>query len=383
MIAVGLMSGTSLDGIDAALVRIKPKGPSYDFELLNFITVPFDDALDAELRSALPPNVATAATIASLHRRLGGAFGRAARKVSSGLSIDYVASHGQTIWHDGERHMTMQIGDAFVIREMTFSTVCYDFRSADCAAGGHGAPLVPYVDALLLSAGDEDRVALNVGGIANVTALPRGMAAHDVSAFDIGPGNMLIDAFVRERTSGGLAMDEDGALAAGGTVDATALAELLHDPYFLAAPPKSTGREYFGAQFLHAYDHLLAKLDLRDGLATLTELTAAAIAQEILAMGLERARVLVSGGGARNSTLMRRLSARLPLARVESTDRVGLPGDAKEAIAFAVLGYETLRERAANVPRVTGAARAVSLGGIAPFDFARLYAEVQRECQLS
>ena len=200
MIAVGLMSGTSLDGIDAALVRILPRAGTYSVDLLNFVTVPFEDTLDRQLRAALPPHTATAPTIADLHRRLGAAFARAARTAAGALSVDYIASHGQTIYHDGNAHCTIQLGDPFVIREALRATVCFDFRSADCVLGGSGAPLVPYVDVLLLADPREDRVALNIGGIANVTALPRDAVPNDVMAFDTGPGMMLIDAFVQMRT---------------------------------------------------------------------------------------------------------------------------------------------------------------------------------------
>jgi anhydro-N-acetylmuramic acid kinase len=381
MLAIGLMSGTSLDGIDAALVRITPSGKSYAIELLGFATVPFDDALLESLHAALPPNVATAAQLTGLHRSLGLAFARAARVVAGALSVDYIASHGQTVYHDGPRHLTMQLGDPFVIREALSATVCFDFRSADCAVGGHGAPLVPYVDAILLSSDEEDRVAVNIGGIANLTSLPRRSDTNDVIAFDCGPGVMLIDAFVRDRTRGELTMDEDGALAAAGAIDELLLEEMYSDPYFSMSPPKSTGRERFGRQFLSKHQAALAQLSVEDGAATLTALTARAIARAITGLRLASAHVLVSGGGARNPTLVRYLQSQLPLAQIDLSDVAGLPVDAKEAIAFAVLGYETLRERAANVPRVTGAARAVALGAIAPHGLRDLIAEVEAECQ--
>jgi anhydro-N-acetylmuramic acid kinase len=383
MIAIGLMSGTSLDGIDAALVRIVPRGNGYAVDLLNFVTAPFEADLEQRLRSVLPPNPGTAAAIADVHHRLGSAFARAAHSVAGALRVDYIASHGQTIYHDGAAHETMQVGDAFVIREALSTTVCYDFRSADCAAGGTGAPLVPYVDAILVADPDEDRVALNIGGIANMTALPRGCTSNDVLAFDSGPGVMLIDAFVRERSGGEQPYDVDGALATAGTADRTLVKAMLSDPYFMVSPPKSTGRERFGAQFLDVHRAALDRLSTQDGCATLTELTAISVADAIESMRMSGARVLCSGGGAANPALMRRLAARLPAARVEPVEAIGLSGAAKEAIAFAVLGYETLRERAANVPRATGASRAVPLGAIAPFSLRTLIAEVEAECQSS
>ena len=193
MIVVGLMSGTSLDGIDAALVRLEPQARGYAIDLLRFETFPFDRELARSLFDALPPNAGSVERAADLHVTLGRAFAAAARTVAGSVHVDFVASHGQTVWHDGPRHVTLQLGDAFAIREAMRATVCYDFRSADCAAGGHGAPLVPYVDALLFADEREDRVALNLGGIANVTLLPAG---GRVWAFDTGPANINIDAFV-------------------------------------------------------------------------------------------------------------------------------------------------------------------------------------------
>lgn len=380
MLAVGLMSGTSLDGIDAALVRIVPRGRSYALDLLHAATMPFDDALSNALRAVLPPNEGSAEQLTLLHRALGNAFARAARTVCGALTIDYVASHGQTVYHDGPRHVTLQLADPFVIRETLNATVCFDFRSADCAVGGHGAPLVPYVDALLLASDDEDRVAVNIGGIANLTALPRTLDANDVVAFDSGPGVMLIDAFVQARTGGEMTMDEDGGFALSGTVDEALLAAMLADPYFAMQPPKSTGRERFGAQFLTAFEPRLGRLTIEDAAATLAAVTAHSIARAVRQLGLDSAHVLCSGGGARNPAITGLLGRLLPSARIDPSDVAGLPIDAKEAIAFAVLGYETLRERAANVPRVTGASRAVPLGAIAPHGLRELLAGIEAEC---
>jgi anhydro-N-acetylmuramic acid kinase len=383
MIAVGLMSGTSLDGLDAALVRIVPRGGSYDIVLMNFVTLPFEEQLERDLRAALPPNPGSVAMLATLHHRLGEAFAQAARAAAGDLRVDFVASHGQTLFHDGAAHVTLQIADPFVMRERLQATICYDFRSADCAAGGQGAPLVPYVDALLVADALEDRVALNLGGIANLTALPRGCVPDDALAFDCGPGVMLIDAFVRARSDGTRTFDADGALAAAGTVDHVLLAAMLADSYFVLVPPKSTGREHFGTQFLAAHAPMLDALSCQDGAATLTELTAAAVADAVRGMGMARSRIVCSGGGARNATLLRRIAQRLPDACVETSEGIGLHGDAKEAMAFAVLGYETLRGRAANLPRVTGATRGVPLGAIAPYELQRLIAEVENECRSS
>ncbi len=375
MRAIGLMSGTSLDGIDAALVDVRPGESGYAVELVRFGTTPFQPDLERALRAALPPNPGSVEALARLHHALGEALGKAALSIAEGERVDFVASHGQTLFHDGERSVTLQVGDAFVVREIAGATVCYDFRSADCAAGGHGAPLVPYVDALLFHDASETRAAVNIGGIANATILPRD---GEIVAFDTGPGNMLIDALVSARTGGNLRFDRDGALAARGSVDERLLNAMLQDPYFSVSAPKTTGRERFGAQFLRAHAALDA-LSLEDAAATLTELTAATVAGALAAEpGVSL--VIVSGGGASNATLMKRLQGRLQHARVERSDAMGVSSEAKEAIAFAVLGYETLRGRAANVPRATGARRAVVMGAIAPRELGALLAKVAREC---
>jgi anhydro-N-acetylmuramic acid kinase len=383
MRAVGLMSGTSLDGIDAALVEIRPRGATYAVEALAFASTPYESQLRSALLDALPPNAGSVAAVAHLDRELGRAYATAAREIAKSERIGFVASHGQTLWHDGAAGVTLQLGDAFAIREAVGATVCYDFRRADCAAGGHGAPLVAWTDALLLGSTEEDRVMLNVGGIANVTLLRRGASPHDAVAFDTGPGNMLLDALVRDRTRGEREFDDGGELAARGRVDEHLLELMLADAYFATEPPKTTGRERFGAHFLSKHEALLARLSLEDAAATLTELTAASIAQGVARAGLASARVVVSGGGARNATLLARLRARLDGARVESSDAMGIPSDAKEAIAFAVLGYETLRERAANVPAATGAAHPAVLGAIAPHDLRELLDEIAAECGIS
>lgn len=380
MIAVGLMSGTSLDGVDAALVEILPRGEGYSVRLDRFLTQAFSSELSAALSASLPPNAGSVQEVAVVHRTLGRAFAQAALDVAGGSRIDYAASHGQTLWHDGERQITLQGGDAFAIRDALQASVCFDFRSGDCAAGGCGAPLVPYVDALLFSAPDEDRVAVNVGGIANLTALPRGCNASSVVAFDSGPGNMLIDAFVQARTAGSAQYDAGGSFALDGSVDQELLAAMSRDPYFARAFPKSTGRERFGPQFFEPYAAAMARLSLEDGAATLAALTASTLADAIAAVAPSGSRVLLSGGGARNEAIVRGLRERLGSYYVESSAVMDIDPDAKEAIAFALLGYETLRGRVSNVPSATGARYATSLGAIAPWNLRELLAKMDAEC---
>lgn len=380
MIAIGLMSGTSLDGIDAALLDIRPRAEGYDFDLLAFQSSPFDREMRDALASVMPPNCGSAPEIAQLHRRMGECYAESAVRVRGARKVDFAAMHGQTVYHDGERGVTLQLGSPYFLRDRIAATVCFDFRSADCALGGHGAPLVPYVDSILLTSQDEDRVAVNIGGIANLTFLPRGGAPADAVAFDTGPGNMLIDALVQIRTRGAQRFDEDGALAAAGTVAQDALRRMLADPYFAQDPPKSTGRERYGSQFLGAHDDVLQALSLEDAAATLTELTAATIADALKRVAPAASRVLLSGGGARNRALIESIRRCLSAYRVETMSDMHLRSDAKEAIAFAVLGYETLRGRPANLPGVTGARRPTVLGAIAPCALAELLQRVEAEC---
>ncbi len=377
MIALGLMSGTSLDGIDAVRVRIVPRGERYDIAVEEFETVPFAPELRVRIVGALPPNITTALEIAHLHAALGDAFADAAARVA-GRSIDFIASHGLTLAHDGDAHVTMQIGDPFRIRERLHATVISDFRSADTAAGGHGAPLVPYVDALLFGNESEPRVALNLGGIANLTVLQSGAP---LIAFDTGPANMAIDAFVFDRTGGAEAFDRDGTYARAGRVDEMLLAGMLADRYFAKAPPKSTGRERFGPTFFARYRGELEKLSLPDGAATLTALTIRTIADAIRIYARSTARLIVGGGGTHNLALLDGLRRALPRLAVVTSDAFGIDPDAREAIAFTVLGYECLRGRAAGIPKVTGARGPRVLGAIAPHDLETLLARVARESE--
>jgi anhydro-N-acetylmuramic acid kinase len=379
MIGLGLMSGTSLDGIDAALLDIRPRGGGYVYSLVRSRTVPFDPALRERLLAALPPHEPSPRTVALLDVAVGRALGEAAREVAGNARLDYVASHGLTLYHDGSASISVQIGDPFVLRECVGATVVADFRRADCAAGGQGAPLVPYVDALFLAHAHREIVALNIGGIANLTIIPVGAELEKVRAWDCGPGNMLLDAFVRERTNGREHYDRDGGHASAGRVNSEVLQVMLGDAYFAQASPKSTGRERFGEMFLEKHRRELHALSLEDGCATLSALTVESIARDILAHAAEGARIIVSGGGARNVSLLTRLSERLPGYEVRCSDAFGVDGDMKEAIAFAVLGYEALRGRAAGLPGVTGARYAAMLGVVAPMNFAALMVKIAEE----
>jgi anhydro-N-acetylmuramic acid kinase len=362
MIVAGIMSGTSLDGIDVAIVDIRGRR----FRVLASWTVPYPTKVRQAILTA-----SSAADIARLHFLLGELYARAVQR--SKPRPELIACHGQTIHHEGEPvpflghriASTLQIGEAAVIADRTGLPVISDFRPRDIAAGGRGAPLVPYVDYLLFRDRRLSRVALNIGGIANITAIPAGARPEQVVAFDTGPGNMLIDALAGEYSGGRLRYDRNGRLAARGRIDNGLLRELLSDPYYGKRPPKTAGREQYGSVLVERL--LGTKLPLFDLIATATALTAATVA-----LGIRRFvtapvdELIVSGGGARNPQIMKYLAAFLPDVRIATSSDFGIDLDAKEAIAFAILGYETWRRRPSNLPSATGARRPVILGKLTP-----------------
>lgn len=382
MIVVGLMSGTSADGVDAAVVRLDGAPPALEWKLLAHTHSPHPPALRDEIFACFRPETGNVERLCALNFSLGRAFAAAALDaiVAAGLTptqADLIGSHGQTVWHipDGRAASTLQIGEPAVIAELTGITTVSNFRTRDMAAGGQGAPLVARVDALLFGHERLHRALQNIGGIANVTYVPPG-DAEAALAFDTGPGNMLIDDAAQRATGGALDYDRDGALAAAGRVDEGWLAELLAHLYFRRPPPKTTGRELFGRQY---GAELWARGQARglrgeDIIATLTALTARSIAaayRDFLPAFPDE--VIVSGGGARNPVLMAQLAAALTEAagpcgapRVVTSHELGLPVEAKEAVAFAVLAYETWHGRPGNLPAATGARRPVVLGSITP-----------------
>jgi len=385
MIVVGLMSGTSADGTDAAVVEIHGAPPTLRCRVLAHVHAPHSPELRAEIFAGFRPETSSAERLCKLNFALGRAFARAALQAiaAAGLTPDRVSligSHGQTLWHApvGPAACTLQVGEPAVIAELTGITTISNFRTRDVAAGGQGAPLVAYVDALLFTHPTLVRAAQNIGGIANVTYLPplsretaEGPGA-ETFAFDTGPGNMLIDFAAHRATGGALTFDRDGQLAAQGRVDADLLAELMREPYLHQRPPKTTGRELFGAQLGERIWHQARSRGLseRDIVATLTAFTAHSIAQayrDFLPCLPDE--VIVSGGGARNPTLMAMLRERLAPARVLLSDDLGLASEAKEAVAFAVLAYETWYGRPGNLPAATGASHPVVLGTITPTNF--------------
>ncbi|MXV60491.1 anhydro-N-acetylmuramic acid kinase [Natronorubrum sp. JWXQ-INN-674] len=380
---IGLMSGTSLDGVDAACCRIEM--PATD-EPLTETTIELEasitDEYDAEFRrfiEGLCTDTATIDDLAYADIAVGKRFARAVNRLCSTAGIDpkrvdLLGSHGQTVWHApqqrdlpgdlGKTNTTLQIGDESVLAAETGIDAVGDFRRADIAAGGHGAPLSPLLDWLQFADGGEHRIVQNIGGIGNCTLLPRGPTRADVTAFDTGPGNMVIDAVVQAVTDGEQRYDDGGRLAATGTVDEAFLETLLDDAYFEMEPPKSTGRERYGGSYVET---LLAEarnrgLEAADLVATATALTSASIADAYNRyVPFEPDRVIVSGGGAWNDTLLSQLEARLSCPVETSGDR-GIDPDFREAALFGLLGALFREERPGSLPSVTGADRAAILG---------------------
>ena len=367
----GVMSGTSLDGIDVAIVDIQGK----QIQPVAFRSYPYP----APVRKALLA-VATVEEVSRLNFLLGELYAEAILKTCRSArvplkSVQLCGLHGQTIFHEGKPieylgrkiASTLQIGEAAVVAERTGLRVISNFRERDIAAGGQGAPLVPYVDYLLFRSSRVGRVAVNIGGIANLTAIPAGASPDDVFAFDSGPGNMVIDALVARMTKGRKLFDRDGAIARGGKVRQDLSDALLQNSFFYERAPKTAGREQFGQQFT---DTLLATgVPLEDLVATATELTAQTIFRAVI--GSTRTdegwrEIIFSGGGVHNRWLMGRIRELLPEFKILSSANFGIDPDAKEAIAFGVLAYEVHRRRPANLPSATGARHPVLLGKSTP-----------------
>jgi anhydro-N-acetylmuramic acid kinase len=379
VLIVGLMSGTSLDGVDAALVSIEgERVEAVEWEMVHFVTAPYPEARREAIHRGILEGSAEA--LCALHAEIGEWLADAVVEVceSAGVplaEIDAIGSHGQTVWHtppaEGRRGSTLQLGDPATIAERTGRPVVADFRSRDMAAGGQGAPLVPWVDQLLFSAPGGARALQNIGGIGNVSWVPPRGSAENVLAFDTGPGNALMDAAVETATGGRLTFDVGGQLGAKGSVDDALLQDLLRHPFFAQEPPKSTGRELFGRPFVARLAEAVRPEGDREWLdliATLTELTARSIAEAyerwVIPKGVEE--VVLTGGGALNPTLVGRITELLSPLPVRDASVLGVDPEAKEALAFAALAWAHLKRIPANVPAATGAAGPRVLGSYTP-----------------
>ena len=363
MRVIGLMSGTSYDAIDAAAADLVLDGDTLALRPLGLVSEAYDGGLRDALAAALPPASTTLAEVCRLDTLIGQAFAatavRANRELCDG-DAELIASHGQTVYHwveDSRVRGTLQIGQPAWIAEATGLPVVADFRPRDIAAGGQGAPLVSLVDLLWLRGRPGTPVALNLGGIANLTA-------PDGTAFDTGPGCALIDAAAQGFSGGRLSYDVDGALAARGRVHPLLLDRLLDEPYYARPAPKTTGKELFHLGHLHEALAGVGTLPAEDVIATLTALTARTVADAVRGAGATE--VIASGGGTRNPVLMGMLAAELPGVALRDSGELGLPSAAKEAYAFAVLGFLTLHGLAGTEPASTGARHPSVLGSLTP-----------------
>ena len=396
MLILGMMSGTSADGIDTALVKILGAPPHLKINLLSHVKQNFPKAIRKEILRVAEQNSLTPGEFSQLHARLGRIYAEAALNACEKLKIsprkiDLIGNHGQTIFHQGaptnflgaRTASTLQIGDGSAIAALTGITTVSDFRPADIALGGQGAPLVPYVDYLLWRDKKLGRVALNIGGIANLAVIPANAKPSDVFALDTGPGNMLIDALVQHFTHGRQLYDKDAALAIPGNLVPQLLDNLMQDLYLRKAPPKSTGREYFGSTYVQNVLALGRRYRAKpnDLIRTATIYTALSIVDALRRFVLPKTEIhqlIVSGGGANNPLTMAQLSALLaptdapsspsaktqPNIEVLASEQFGIPADAKEALAFAILAHETFNNRPSNLPSATGARGPAILGKI-------------------
>ena len=380
MKVVGLMSGTSGDGVDAALVEIGPRKAGLRIKMIAFHPLPYPRSLRQRILSASVSG--TVSELCHLNALLGEWFANAALGAIRAAKlhpkdVDLIGSHGQTVHHlpygvkdagVGPIRSTFQIAEPAVIAERTGVTTVADFRPRDMAAGGQGAPLTPGVHALLFRHPRRARLIVNLGGISNVTYLPRGSGFDGLMAFDTGPANMVLDGLMARITNGRMSMDREGRGAARGQVDGRLLAKLLAHPYLSQAPPKSTGREVFGSKML---DELLAmqqaqQLPVENLLATCSRWTAEAVgsARRWIRGGIDE--VIVGGGGVKNRAIMQHLADVFAPVPVSAFESQGWDSKAIEAVAFAVLAYQTVMEQCGNVPSVTGAAHPALLGCIVP-----------------
>lgn len=378
MRVVGLMSGTSLDGIDAALARFDGGLADLRWHLDAFVSLPYSPDIRRQIHDAIIRG--GAAELCNLHVLLGEVLADSVVELCTraGVALQEIAvvgSHGQTVWHvppeQGRRGATLQLGCPATIAERTGVAVVSDFRARDMAAGGQGAPLVPFIDRVLFALPDRVRVLQNIGGMANLTRVPARGSDEPVIAFDTGPGNALIDGAVELATAGVETFDRDGIRGSAGRLDDALLRELLAHPFYAEDPPKSTGREVFGRPYVEAIVTRRApsgEQEWSDLVATLTALTARTITDAVRRWVLPRGadELIVTGGGARNPLLVRMLRESLAPLPVYTGEEIGIDSDAKEALAFAALAWAHVKGIPGNVPDATGAARACVLGSYTP-----------------
>ncbi|HOK15549.1 MAG TPA: anhydro-N-acetylmuramic acid kinase AnmK [Defluviitoga tunisiensis] len=382
MYVVGLMSGTSLDGIDTALIDISEiSSNDFDVKVINFINTPYDNLTRNKILECCDPKTGSVDKICRLNFELGELFAKSVEKIASLTNIklsniELIGSHGQTIYHDVENDYvsSLQIGEAGVIAQRTGITTISNFRARDIAAGGQGAPLVPYVDYILFKSNQYNRVLQNIGGIGNYTYIPKNGKIEDIQGTDTGPGNMLIDGVIQILTNGEKTFDKDGEMAIKGTVSTELLNELKKHPFISKKAPKTTGREAFGLNYARKIVNIGKELHLsnEDIIATVTNFTAFTIVdayQRFIRNKIDQ--IIISGGGSYNPTLIMMIKSYVKMLLGENVvvmtlEQLGYSSDAKEAVAFAILAYQTFKRRCNNVPQITGAKYSVILGDITP-----------------
>ena len=379
MIVAGLMSGTSADGVDVALCELIGAPPTLHAKILHAAMYPYESQFQKRIHDNCIPEVSRVDDLCKLGVAIGERFANALLETikAAGLSpndVDLIGSHGQTFWHqvepDGQVSATLQLGESAVIAECTGITTISNFRARDVAVGGQGAPLTSYADWLLLRHPTHWRAIQNIGGMGNVTFLPPlNDANSDPIAFDTGPGNALMDTLITQVTKGAETYDRDGLRAAHGQLDEEWLTELLEHPYYRREPPKTTGRELFGAEMTETLIEYVKerRLSLDDALATLTMLTAQTITDAYTNFAPSKiGEVILGGGGRRNPTLVNMMQTLLGGATILTHEDIGMDSDNKEALVFAVLAYETWHNRVGNLPSLTGASKSVVMGQITP-----------------
>lgn len=381
-LAIGLMSGTSADGVDVALVRIEGGGGESEFQIVAHDTLKYSAAVRERILACQGPGLGSARDIALLDSYVGELFAHAVLHIckKAGVQVeevDLVGSHGQTLYHhpDGAKLPgftvtgTLQVGRPAIIAQRTGLTVVSDFRSRDMAAGGQGSPLAPYFDYILYRHRARGRIAVNIGGVANLTGIPADVPIEKIAAFDTGPGNHLIDLAVTLYSKGQLTFDRNGAWAKAGKADLGLLSKLLEHPYVKQPPPKSLDKEVFGKAFLDKVIAENASIAPADMVATLTAFTVKSITTSIMEFLLQTERyeeIIVSGGGALNPVILDGLRETFPGKVISTSDDYAVPSKAKEAVMVAFLAHETVLGHSGNVPSATGASAPVVLGSITP-----------------
>ncbi len=367
----GIMTGTSLDAIDTAIVEFTQENEHHHrVNIIATNSTPYEFSLKQDILDLISKET-TIQKVTQMHYRLSEIYAKAVRELmltNNITHLDAVGIHGQTVWHEpgteSEKKITYQLGGISALAQMLGMTVVGNFREADTALGGQGAPLIPIFDYEFFGTEKDNIIAVNIGGIANITLLPAGIPSEKVKAFDVGPGNVLIDSAMKVLYN--KSYDDHGSIAMKGEVIPQLLEFLKQNDFIYAEPPKSTGREMFGVHLIHTIlDNYAQRFLAKDIITTLSYFTAWCIAHNIKLFGNVKSEIIISGGGSHNDYILSKIKEKLPESTLRISDEIGIPADSKEAISFAYLAYRTLGALPANIPSVTGASRPAILGQIA------------------